>query len=61
MMAVRGLCVILFMGMYCSTIRGGDEDENHSVEIARSDKIADQTRCSLLILYDLFWVPCSIV
>lgn len=59
MMAVRGLCVILFMEMYCSTIRRGDE--NHSVEIARSDKIADQTRCSLLILYDLFWVPCSIV
>lgn len=44
MLAVGGLCIILFMEMYRSTIRGGDEDENHSVEITCSDNLDDKTR-----------------
>lgn len=61
MLAVGGLCIILFMEMYRSTIRGGDEDENHSVEITCSDNLDDKTRYSLIILYDLSWVPCNLV
>jgi hypothetical protein len=57
----RGFVHHLVYGMDRSTIRGGDEDENHSVEITCSDNLDDKTRYSLIILYDLSWVPCNLV
>jgi hypothetical protein len=41
--------------------QGSDEDENRSVEITCSDNADDKTRYSLIILYDLSWVPCNLV